>query len=86
MLQEFIYEKMEKEGPSWLDNEIYIECPGPHPDAWQIGSGVPTEIKSGWNYIRDAEGWIYVRPAWSNTGLLTTTFKDEKITTLNINY
>ncbi|MDB4330252.1 hypothetical protein N9948_00805 [bacterium] len=94
MLKKFIDDNTEMYGDSWLDNEFFMECSGPHHEAKTIKSGEPVTFKSGWTYIKDGEGWDYVQPAWvngsangeSHGSVLATTFKDKKIVTLNINY
>lgn len=81
-LLKFIEAKV-KENPDFLSHEIFIECVDE--------KNCPES--SGWVKVKDHEDWSYVRPAWILTQadggqckILTTTFKDKKITTLNINY
>lgn len=72
-LKEFIDNKIEKEGDSWLESELYIEAQGTE------------ELNSSFSTIQCSEKWTYIKPAWEH-GVLTTTFKNKKIITLNINY
>lgn len=82
-LYQFIQEKIAEEGESFLENEIMIECQDPN----HINSSFKTRV--------DSEGWVYSQPAWclkdyqnpeKGKHINSTTFKKEKIVTLNINY
>lgn len=73
-LYKFIQQKIEQD-PKFLENELMIEVADPS----QFNK------KSGWSTEKDAENWLYVKPALKH-GVLTTTFKNKKIVTLNINY
>lgn len=77
-LLEFI-EKKVQEDPNFLENQLMIEM-------------VPPEhcpVEGNWKRTKDSEGWHYVEPAWQcgeKIEVLATTFTDQKIVTLNINY
>lgn len=76
-LYAFIREKIAKEGPEFLENKLYIEMVAP------VGSN-PSYTK-----VEDSEGWTYVQPCWKmgkQIHVHTTTFKNRKIVTLNVNY
>lgn len=76
-LFEFIMDKIEKEGSSFLDNELVIEMQS------------PDHVNRSFKKIMDSEGWEYTAPAWKfgdKIQVNTTTFKDKKIVSLNINY
>lgn len=72
-LKEYIDRKVSEEGDEWLDNRLFIECVDPETH------------NEGFETINDSDGWIYSEAAWEH-GVLTTTFKNEGIVTLNINY
>jgi hypothetical protein len=76
-LYEFINKKIEKEGQSFLENDLYIEMVSPE-------GGNPSYTKE-----TDSEGWTYVQPCWKigkEIHVHTTTFRKKRIVTLNINY
>lgn len=76
-LLNFIEQQVQKEGDVFLDNLLFIEMQNPE------------YVNKSFEVIKDSEGWEYCAPAWrvaDKIEVLTTSFPNKKIRTLNINY